>query len=66
MARSMPLGIVTNRMGTIFDPDVMAKRPEAELIRVPPVPEDAMVTIDLERAMELVPPPEALLDEIST
>ena len=53
-------------MGTIFDPDVMAKRPEAELIRVPPVPEDAMVTIDLERAMELVPPPEALLDEIST
>lgn len=67
--RSIPLGIVTNRMGTILDPDVMAKRPEAELIRfVPPAPDEAIVTIDLDdKAIELVPtPPVPLLDENRT
>jgi hypothetical protein len=56
-------------MGTILDPDVIAKRPEAELIRVvPPVPDEAIVTIDLDdKAIEFVPtPPVALLDENST
>lgn len=67
VAKSIPFGIVTNRMGTIFDPEVMAKRPEAELIRVPPAPDEAIVTIDLEeRAMEFVPPPAAEFDEIKT
>lgn len=56
-------------MGTIFDPDVMANRPDAELIRVaPPAPEEAIIAIDLDdKAIELVPtPPVALLDENRT
>jgi hypothetical protein len=56
-------------MGTILDPDVIAKRPDAELIRVvPPAPDEAIVTIDLDdKAIELVPtPPVALLDENRT
>lgn len=68
VAKSIPLGIVTNLMGTIFDPDVMANRPEAELMRVPPAPDDAIVTTDFDdKAMELVPTlaaPE--FDEIKT
>ena len=53
-----PLGSVTRRMGTILEPDVMAKRPE-ELLRMPvevaeAQPEEVNVTTDEETALDLI------------